>query len=135
MASEEVAHVPAGAFALEEPSDAVAHERWFGDTRVFAICLHEAIGECLRRSHCATSRVLDLIFGMAEACPLAYPQKRRVVVTENLRRTLLATAVVPPSVREVVPAVRVEQPAVRTVPEIATAPQEQEEPGETATNP
>ena len=42
MAAEEVVHVPAGAFAFEEPFDAVAHERGFGDATVFAICFHES---------------------------------------------------------------------------------------------
>ena len=69
----------------------------------------------------STGRLLDLIFGTGRGWASSLPT-REVVVTEWLfLLSSWAAAVVPPRVREVVPAVRAEQAAERTVVEIAAA--------------
>ena len=69
----------------------------------------------------STGRLLGLIFGTGRGCASSLPV-REVVVTEWLfLLSSWAAAVVPPRVRERVPAVRAEQAAVRTVVEIAAA--------------
>lgn len=69
----------------------------------------------------STGRLLGLIFGTGRGCASSLPT-REVVVTEWLfLLSSWAAAVVPPRVRERVPAVRAEQSTVRTVVEIAAA--------------